>query len=99
MNNVSQELLNEIRNSVDLTDIVSSYISLTPRGKNYFGICPFHDDNRPSMSVSKDKQIYKCFSEIYDRGLLFFDYKPFLWSINSQNRVDEDEVETVFEKK
>lgn len=62
MNNVSQELLNEIRNSVDLTDIVSSYISLTPRGKNYFGICPFHDDNRPSMSVSKDKQIYKCFS-------------------------------------
>jgi len=62
MNNISQELLNEIRNSVDIVDIVSSYVSLTPRGKNYFGICPFHDDNRPSMSVSKDKQIYKCFS-------------------------------------
>ncbi len=62
MNNLSQELLNEIRNSVDIVDIVSSYVSLTPRGKNYFGICPFHDDNRPSMSVSKDKQIYKCFS-------------------------------------
>lgn len=62
MNNVSQELINEIRNSVDIVDIISSYVSLTPRGKNYFGICPFHDDNRPSMSVSKDKQIYKCFS-------------------------------------
>lgn len=62
MNNISQELLNEIRNSVDIVDIVSNYVSLTPRGKNYFGICPFHDDNRPSMSVSKDKQIYKCFS-------------------------------------
>ena len=62
MNNVSQELINEIRNSIDIVDIISSYVSLTPRGKNYFGICPFHDDNRPSMSVSKDKQIYKCFS-------------------------------------
>ncbi len=62
MNNVSQELINEIRNSIDIVDIIFSYVSLTPRGKNYFGICPFHDDNRPSMSVSKDKQIYKCFS-------------------------------------
>jgi DNA primase len=62
MNNVSQELINEIRNSVDIVDIISSYVGLTPRGKNYFGVCPFHDDNRPSMSVSKDKQIYKCFS-------------------------------------
>ena len=62
MNNISDELINEIRSSVDIVDVISSYISLTPRGKNYFGVCPFHDDNRPSMSVSKEKQIYKCFS-------------------------------------
>lgn len=61
-NGISQETINEIRNSLDIVDIVSRYVGLTPRGKNYFGICPFHDDNRPSMSVSKDKQIYKCFS-------------------------------------
>ncbi len=61
-NNISQEKLNEIRNSVDIVDVISSYISLIPKGKNLFGICPFHDDNSPSMSVSKDKQIYKCFS-------------------------------------
>lgn len=53
--------LQEIRNSVDIVDVVSSYINLSAHGKNYFGICPFHDDHKPSMSVSKDKQIYTCF--------------------------------------
>ncbi len=62
MKALTQEKLNEIRNSVNIVDVISSYISLTPRGKNYFGVCPFHDDNNPSMSVSSDKQIYKCFS-------------------------------------
>lgn len=62
MNAISPELINEIRSSVDIVDIVSSYIPLTQKGKNYFGICPFHDDNHPSMSVSKEKQIFTCFS-------------------------------------
>lgn len=53
--------LQEIRNSVDIVDVVSSYVNLTAHGKNYFGVCPFHDDHNPSMSVSKDKQIYTCF--------------------------------------
>ena len=59
---LTQEKINEIRNSVNIVDVISSYVSLTPRGKNYFGICPFHDDNNPSMSVNNEKQIYKCFS-------------------------------------
>lgn len=62
MNTVSQELINEIRRSVDIVDVVSSYIPLIQKGKNYFGVCPFHDDNNPSMSVSKEKQIFTCFS-------------------------------------
>ncbi len=53
--------LQEIRNSVDIVDVVSSYLNLTAHGKNYFGICPFHDDHSPSMCVSKEKQIYTCF--------------------------------------
>ncbi len=53
--------LQEIRNSVDIVDVVSSYINLTAHGKNYFGICPFHNDHSPSMCVSKEKQIYTCF--------------------------------------
>lgn len=62
MNTVSQELINEIRRSVDIVDVVSSYLPLIQKGKNYFGVCPFHDDNNPSMSVSKEKQIFTCFS-------------------------------------
>lgn len=62
MNFLNQEQINEIRAKTNIVDIISNYVSLTPRGKNYFGICPFHDDNNPSMSVSTDKQIYKCFS-------------------------------------
>lgn len=60
MNN--QALFNDIRNKVDIVDVISSYIPLVQKGKNYVGVCPFHNDNHPSMSVSRDKQIYKCFS-------------------------------------
>lgn len=59
---ISTEQINEIRKNVDIVDIISSYLPLTPKGKNFFGVCPFHDDTNPSMSVSKDKQIYTCFS-------------------------------------
>lgn len=59
---IDTETINKIRNSVDIVDVISKYVSLSPKGKNYFGICPFHDDNNPSMSVSKEKQIYRCFS-------------------------------------
>ena len=62
MNTLSPEKINEIRNSVNIVDVISSYIPLTPKGKNYFGVCPFHDDTNPSMSVSTTRQIYKCFS-------------------------------------
>ena len=58
---LSSEQLNEIRKSVDIVDIVSNYLPLIARGKNHFGVCPFHDDHSPSMCVSKDKQIYTCF--------------------------------------
>ena len=54
--------INNIRSSVDIVDVISDYIPLVNKGRNYFGVCPFHDDNHPSMSVSKEKQIYKCFS-------------------------------------
>lgn len=62
MNKLSHEKINEIKNSVDIVDIISSYVSLKPEGKNFFGVCPFHDDTNPSMSVNPEKQIYKCFS-------------------------------------
>ena len=59
---IDSNTLNEIRNSLDIVDVISNYLPLTSKGKNYFGVCPFHDDHSPSMSVSKEKQIYTCFS-------------------------------------
>ena len=61
MANLSNEELNRIRNSVNIVDVIGSNINLEKKGKNYFGICPFHDDHTPSMSVSEEKQIYTCF--------------------------------------
>lgn len=54
--------IEDIRRSVNIIDIISEYLPLTQRGRNYFGVCPFHDDHSPSMSVSPDLQIYTCFS-------------------------------------
>ena len=59
---ISNEVINEIRNKTDIVDVVSRYVNLTKRGKNYIGVCPFHDDHSPSMSVSPEKQIFTCFS-------------------------------------
>lgn len=59
---IEENKINEIRNSVDIVDIIKEYVPLTSRGKNFFGVCPFHSDHAPSMSVSSDKQIYRCFS-------------------------------------
>ena len=61
-NFLSEEKINEIRTSVDIVEIISSYLPLIAKGKNFFGVCPFHSDHSPSMSVSKEKQIYTCFS-------------------------------------
>lgn len=59
---IPTEQINNIRSSNDIVDVISGYLPLVQRGKNYFGICPFHDDHSPSMSVSPEKQIYTCFS-------------------------------------
>ena len=57
-----QDIINEVRQKNDIVDIIGQRIPLVARGKNYFGVCPFHDDTNPSMSVSREKQIYTCFS-------------------------------------
>lgn len=62
MKMITKDEINYIQNSVDIVDVVSSYIPLNKKGKNFFGVCPFHDDTNPSLSVSKEKQIYTCFS-------------------------------------
>ena len=58
---MDEGLINKIREGVDIVEFIGKYITLTKRGKNYFGLCPFHADTNPSLSVSREKQIYKCF--------------------------------------
>ena len=57
----SEELIDEIRNSNDIVDVISSYVVLKRSGRNFFGLCPFHKEKSPSFSVSPDKQIFHCF--------------------------------------
>ena len=61
MSRLPESKINEIRHSVDIVDVVGQYLALSKKGRNYVGICPFHNDTNPSLSVSRDKQIYKCF--------------------------------------
>ena len=57
----SDELIEEIKNSNDIVDIISQYVILKRSGRNFFGLCPFHKEKTPSFSVSPDKQIFHCF--------------------------------------
>lgn len=54
--------MKSILKNINIVDVVKRYIPLQLRGQNYFGLCPFHADDNPSLSVNEKKQIYKCFS-------------------------------------
>src|SRR5574344_1694581 len=56
----SEEIINEVRQSNDIVDVISQYMHLKRSGRNFFGLCPFHNEKSPSFSVSPDKQIFHC---------------------------------------
>jgi len=57
----SDELIEDVKNSNDIVDVISQYVILKRRGRNFLGLCPFHKEKTPSFSVSPDKQIFHCF--------------------------------------
>ena len=62
MARITEQSIERVRQSVDILSVVSKYIDLKQNGRNHKGLCPFHDDHKPSLVVSPEKQIYKCFS-------------------------------------
>lgn len=61
MEKIPYDLILDIKSKVNIVDVISEYLPVEQKGKNYFAICPFHDDHNPSMSISPEKQIYTCF--------------------------------------
>lgn len=62
MPRIPETIIDQVRLSIDIVDVVGDHVALTRRGKNFVGLCPFHDDSTPSLNVSQEKQIYKCFA-------------------------------------
>ncbi|MHC4620092.1 MAG: DNA primase [Planctomycetota bacterium] len=54
--------INQVQQANDIVDVISEHVSLTKKGREMVGLCPFHDDHRPSMFVNPSKQIFKCFA-------------------------------------
>lgn len=61
MARIKSEDIDRVRQSVDIVDVISQYIAVEKKGRNFAALCPFHDDSNPSLTISSEKQIYKCF--------------------------------------
>ena len=59
---IPQELIDQIQQNNDIVDVINEYIPLTKKGSNYVCLCPFHSDSNPSLTVSRHKQLFKCFA-------------------------------------
>ena len=61
MQKIPLDVISSIQKKLNIVDVIGKYLPLKRQGKNYFAICPFHDDHNPSLSISEEKQIYTCF--------------------------------------
>ncbi|MEE6638234.1 DNA primase [Limosilactobacillus pontis] len=61
MARIPREIIDQVRNSVDISDVIGQYVQLKRTGKNFTGLCPFHEEQTPSFSVNAEKQFYHCF--------------------------------------
>ena len=58
---ISPQTIEQIKNRIDILDVIGDYVKLKKRGANYLGLCPFHNEKTPSFTVSPVKELYKCF--------------------------------------
>lgn len=81
---ISKEIKDQIIDQTNIVEIVGEVVQLTKKGSSYFGICPFHDDKNPSMSVSREKKVFNCFS-CHTKGTVIRFYSLF-------NHLTEDQA-------
>ena len=72
MARISEQIIEQIRSTADIVEVVSGYVQLKKRGQNYFGLCPFHEEKTASFSVNSERQIYKCFGCNVGGGVINF---------------------------
>lgn len=58
---IPQQVIDEVREKTNIVEVIGQYVQLKKSGKNYLGLCPFHEEKTPSFSVAEDKQIFHCF--------------------------------------
>ena len=61
MARISQEEIEAVRSRADIVDVIGHYLQIQRTGRSFVAVCPFHDDHSPSLSISEDRQMYKCF--------------------------------------
>ena len=59
---IASNIIDTIKAKADIVEVIGEYVHLTKKGQNYIGLCPFHNDSTPSLTVSSAKGIYKCFA-------------------------------------
>jgi DNA primase len=92
---IPESKIEEIRNSVSIVDVISEYVQLRKRGKNFIGLCPFHTEKTPSFTVSEDKQIFHCFGCHAGGNVYKFlmDYKKISFVEAVQELADQQGIE------
>lgn len=97
---ITDETIKKIIDKADIVSIISSRIKIDKKGKDYVGICPFHDDTNPSLSVSPDKNIYKCFSCGAGGNVINFvkefDHVSFVEALKTVGKTVNIEIETSY---
>jgi DNA primase len=92
---IPESKIEEIRNSTSIVDVISEYVQLRKRGKNYIGLCPFHNEKTPSFTVSEDKQIFHCFG-CHEGGNVYkflMDYKKISFIEAVQELAEQQGIE------
>ena len=69
---ISQAVKNQVIDQTNIVEVVGEVVSLTKKGSSYFGLCPFHNDNNPSMSVNNEKKLFNCFSCNTKGNVIYF---------------------------